>query len=547
MEEARIYRIHVEKKRGFNTEALGLKNDLAAFLGTEFPELRQLGSLRILMRYDIAPPAGGLLLPDAVHDIILHVLSDVRHDRIFFDEDLPVKKGDDYFAVEYLPGQYDQRSDSAEQCAELISGVRPRIHSASVYVLRAASPLSPAALLAVKRYLINPVDSREAAPWPVPGKKPGGGQFLFSEDAGVPPPVPVLEGFISGNFQAKESPAYALAMQEEDLQCCRAYFASEGRDPTLAELRVLDTYWSDHCRHTTFTTVLENLDVGKGPLKLALEKALALYHETRREVYGPSPPPVSLMDMAVIGYRALKKRGLAGRADMSAEINACTVKTEAETADGNKEPVLLLFKNETHNHPTEIEPFGGAATCLGGAIRDPLSGRAYVYQAIRISGGGDPRGELSRTLPGKLPQLKKARESAAGYSSYGNQIGLATGQVAEFYHPGFVAKHMELGAVIGAVPAAWVRREEPVPADTVILIGGKTGRDGIGGATGSSKSHTGTSVQSAGAEVQKGNAVEERKLQRLFRNPAFIRLVKRCNDFGAGGVAVAVGELAAGL
>jgi phosphoribosylformylglycinamidine synthase len=339
-------------------------------------------------------------------------------------------------------------------------------------------------------------------------------------------------------------------MALEDLIFCRKWFSSINRDPTLAELRVLDTYWSDHCRHTTFNTILEKIEIGEGPLAPALKNALALYESARKELYGndaPSSRPRSLWDMAVIGAKVLRKRGKADDVDASKEINACTVKVNAEFSDGSAEPWLLLFKNETHNHPTEIEPFGGAATCLGGAIRDPLSGRAFVHQAMRVTGGADPRTGLDKTLPGKLPQVKIAREAAAGYSSYGNQIGLATGQVAEFYHNGFLAKRMELGAVVAAVPAEWVRREEPASGDLVILVGGKTGRDGIGGATGSSKTHTGDSVQSAGAEVQKGNAVEERKLQRLFRNPMVTRLVKRCNDFGAGGVSVAVGELSGGL
>jgi phosphoribosylformylglycinamidine synthase len=339
-------------------------------------------------------------------------------------------------------------------------------------------------------------------------------------------------------------------MALEDLIFCRKWFSSINRDPTLAELRVLDTYWSDHCRHTTFNTILDKIETGEGPLAPALKNALALYESLREELYGNdalSSRPRSLWDMAVIGAKILRKRGAADDVDASEEVNACTVKVNAEFSDGSSEPWLLLFKNETHNHPTEIEPFGGAATCLGGAIRDPLSGRAFVHQAMRITGGADPRASLDKTLPGKLPQVKIAREAAAGYSSYGNQIGLATGQVAEFYHSGFLAKRMELGAVIAAVPAECVRREEPASGDLVILVGGKTGRDGIGGATGSSKAHTGDSVQTAGAEVQKGNAVEERKLQRLFRNPLVTRLVKRCNDFGAGGVSVAVGELAAGL
>ncbi|MDR2369898.1 MAG: phosphoribosylformylglycinamidine synthase, partial [Treponema sp.] len=531
----KVRRVYVEKKEGFNTEALALKNDMAAFLGTRFPELARLESMRVLRRYDAAAP-DDIAPQDAgfFEKITAAVLSEPQCDVVFFQDEAPSEKGESCFAVEYLPGQYDQRSDSAEQCAELVTGIRPRIRSASVYLFK-GPPLSPEALEAVKGYLVNPVDSREAS-LDIP--------LSLEDDAAEPPDVPLLEGFASGSTDAGP---YALAMSAADLECCRNYFAREGRDPSLAELRVLDTYWSDHCRHTTFTTVLENIAIGEGPLKPVLQKALARYMEARREAYGADGPPVSLMDMALVGFKVLKKRGRAESVDQSAEINACTIKINAQFDGGTPEPWLLLFKNETHNHPTEIEPFGGAATCLGGAIRDPLSGRAYVYQAMRITGGGDPRVSLAQTMPGKLPQLKIAREAAAGYSSYGNQIGLATGQVAEFYHPGFLAKRMELGAVIAAVPADQVRREEPLPGDVVILLGGKTGRDGIGGATGSSKSHTGESVKTAGAEVQKGNAVEERKLQRLFRNPRFTRLVKRCNDFGAGGVAVAVGELAGGL
>jgi phosphoribosylformylglycinamidine synthase len=414
-----------------------------------------------------------------------------------------------------------------------------------VYILRPGDvPVSGAALDAVKRYLINPVDSREAA-----AELPDS----LEEPPLNPADVPALNGFITANDADLDTTARSLglAMSAEDLRFCRDWFASIKRDPTLAELRVLDTYWSDHCRHTTFNTVLESIEVGGGPFAAALQNARARYEAARAEVYtedgARAAHPRSLMDMAVIGAKVLQQRGVARDVDVSKEINACTITVDVEFDDGSLEPWLLLFKNETHNHPTEIEPFGGAATCLGGAIRDPLSGRAFVHQAMRITGGGDPRVPLGDTLPGKLPQIKIAREAAAGFASYGNQIGLATGQVAEWYHPGFLAKRMELGAVVAAVPAAAVRREEPAPGDVVILVGGKTGRDGIGGATGSSKAHSGESVETAGAEVQKGNAVEERKLQRLFRSREAARLIKRCNDFGAGGVSVAVGELAAGL
>jgi phosphoribosylformylglycinamidine synthase len=532
-----IRRVFVEKRADFDIEARRLRADVVEFLGVRYPELAVLGGLRVLNRYDVDG------LDDArFEQTVCQVLSEPQCDEVFRGAAVPAETGDICFAVEYLPGQYNQRSDSAEQCAELVTGIKPRIRSAVAYVIRPGNiPVSAAALAAVKRYLINPVDSREASP-----ELPE----TLEDTETDPGDIPVLHGFIAANDRDIEETArvYGLAMSAEDLRFCREWFASIKRDPTLAELRTLDTYWSDHCRHTTFNTILEKIEIADGPLASALRNALALYEAARDEVYGPgSGRPRSLMDMAVIGAKVLGKRGLADDVDKSKEINACAVKVNAEFSDGVTEPWLLLFKNETHNHPTEIEPFGGAATCLGGAIRDPLSGRAFAHQAMRVSGGGDPRVPIADTLPGKLPQVKIAREAAAGFASYGNQIGLATGQVAEFYHPGFLAKRLELGAVIAAVPAAWVRREEPAPGDVVILVGGKTGRDGVGGATGSSKAHSGESVETAGAEVQKGNAVEERKLQRLFRNPETARLIKCCNDFGAGGVAVAVGELATGL
>jgi phosphoribosylformylglycinamidine synthase len=540
-------RVYVEKRAGFDVEARRLKAELTGFLGGQYPELAQVKGLRLLRRYDTA------YLDDAQFEAAVgSVFSEPQCDRVFFCVEPPAGRKDRYFGIEYAPGQYDQRADSAEQCAELVTGVRPAVRTADIYIFESSGePLSGAALEAVKRYLINPVDSREASmDMPESLEEP-------ETPAGD---IPILEGFRRKDANPEEweklAAEYSLAMSSEDLLFCQAYFSSLGRDPTLAELRILDTYWSDHCRHTTFTTVLEDISLdqaGDDASRRALRKALDLYEDARQELYAAAgkKPERTLMDIATIGAKVLKKRGLLADLDESGEINACTVRIRAEFGGPGEpvsgEPWLLLFKNETHNHPTEIEPFGGAATCLGGAIRDPLSGRAYVYQAMRITGGGDPRAGLAETLPGKLPQIKIAREAAAGYSSYGNQIGLATGQVAEFYHPGFIAKRMELGGVIGAAPEAWVCREEPVPGDVVILVGGKTGRDGIGGATGSSKMHTGESVETAGAEVQKGNAVEERKLQRLFRNPQVSLLIKRCNDFGAGGVSVAVGELAAGL
>jgi phosphoribosylformylglycinamidine synthase len=556
-----VQRVFVEKKAGFDIEARRLQAELADFLGVRYTALTRLAGLRVFNRYDVSG-----LDEEQFHLAVDLVLSEPQCDQVFLGARIPaVETPADvrFFGIEYLPGQYDQRADSAEQCIELAVGIKPVVRTARFYALEAGDvPLTGEAVEAVKRYLINPVDSRETA-YPASISEEG----AENPEHTVPADVPILEGFRSAGeaAMAQIRRDYGLAMSGEDLFFCQSYFKTEGRDPTLAELRILDTYWSDHCRHTTFTTILEHIvieDSPSGPERGipagpgncgagagALRNALARYEAARGEVYGSGvfERPQTLMDMATIGVKVLKKRGLLPDVDESKEINACTVKIDAEFTDGSREPWLLLFKNETHNHPTEIEPFGGAATCLGGAIRDPLSGRAFVYQAMRLTGGGDPRKDLAETLPGKLPQIKIAREAAAGYASYGNQIGLTTGQVAEFYHSGFIAKRMELGAVIGAVPQAWVRREEPEAGDLVLLVGGRTGRDGIGGATGSSKAHTGVSVETSGAEVQKGNAVEERKLQRLFRNPAVTRLIKRCNDFGAGGVSVAVGELAGGL
>ncbi|MDR2631749.1 MAG: phosphoribosylformylglycinamidine synthase [Spirochaetaceae bacterium] len=537
-----IRRVYVEKKQGFDIEARRLQTELADFLGAEYPALGAVKRLRLLRRYDVSR-----LSEAEFRRAVEMVFSEPQCDRVFYGAGLPAGEGDRFFGIEYVPGQYDQRSDSAEQCAELVLGVKPRVKTAEIYIFESSGePLPEAVLEAVKRYLINPVDSREA-----PEFMPDSLEEAAAEIGVVPtleefsriPPTREAEGALIEELREK----YGLAMSGDDLRFCRSYFAAQGRSPTLAELRVLDTYWSDHCRHTTFTTEL--LDLEQVEKDTALEGAWKIYEAARNEVYGTAAGEKkrTLMDMATIGAKVLKKRGLLPDLDESPEINACTIRVTARFSDGSCEPWLLLFKNETHNHPTEIEPFGGAATCLGGAIRDPLSGRAYVHQALRVSGGGDPRRPLGETRPGKLPQVKIAREAAAGYASYGNQIGLNTGLVAEFYHPGFIAKRLELGAVIGAVPQAWVRREAPREGDVVILLGGKTGRDGIGGATGSSKAHTGESVDKSGAEVQKGNAVEERKLQRLFRNPQVTRLIKRCNDFGAGGVAVAVGELAPGL
>ena len=523
-----VFRCFVEKKPGFDGEAQALLAELRDRLG-----VRALTALRLFRRYD----AEGLDAR-AWSRARLSILSEPQVDRLY-EERLPqLGAGWTLLAVEALPGQFDQRSDSAAQCIQLMTGgERPAVAAATVYAL--SGELSGDDLARIRDYLINPVESREA-----PLDKPA----TLALQAPVPAAVPVLEGFtaLDESGLAALQGQYGLAMDLADLAFLQAYFwDEEGREPTLTELRVVDTYWSDHCRHTTFSTHLDAVELADP----AVEAAYGRYLAAREEVYGPEKAaarPQTLMDLATIGAKVLKKRGLLPELDESDEINACSIRMTANV-DGEEQDWLLMFKNETHNHPTEIEPFGGAATCIGGAIRDPLSGRSYVYQAMRITGCGDPRTPLEDTLPGKLPQRKIAQTAAAGYSSYGNQIGLATGLVHEIYHPGYVAKHLELGAVVGAAPASHVRREAPAPGDVVILLGGRTGRDGIGGATGSSKSHDLTSLDTMASEVQKGNAPEERKLQRLFRDGAVTRLIKRCNDFGAGGVCVAIGELADGL
>ncbi|MPL99475.1 Phosphoribosylformylglycinamidine synthase [bioreactor metagenome] len=434
--------------------------------------------------------------------------------------------------MEYLPGQFDQRADSAAQCIQIISQKeRPIVRTAKVYLLEGS--LSADELSAVKKYVINPVESREASLEPFDTLKAS-----FS----IPTQVDVLEGFHALTMEALSDlhTRLGLAMDLDDLHFCQGYFAEEGRDPTITEIRVIDTYWSDHCRHTTFRTIIDGVTFEEALLQSAYGEYLAMRGSLGRA------KPVTLMDLATIASSWLKKTGRLEGLDESEEINACTVKIKVDV-EGELQDWLLLFKNETHNHPTEIEPFGGAATCIGGAIRDPLSGRSYVYAAMRVTGGANPLRPVAETIPGKLPQRKLVATAAAGYSSYGNQIGLATGEVNELYHDGYAAKHMEIGAVIAATPAENVRREQPVPGDVVILLGGRTGRDGCGGATGSSKAHDISSLETCGAEVQKGNAPEERKLQRLFRNSKAARLIKRCNDFGAGGVSVAIGELADGV
>ena len=523
-----VYRCYSTKKSGFDVEAQGLLAELREQLG-----LDALHALAILNRYDVEG------IDAAVYEQAkATVFSEPQVDAVF-DGDFPRPAGTySVLAVEALPGQFDQRADSAAQCIQLMTGgERPLIAYAKVYVLEGA--LSAPALEKVSDYLINPVESREAAL-----DKPE----TLARTYPVPAPVPVLEGFMSLNEAGLDiiREKYGLAMDLADLIFLQKYFCNEeGRDPTLTEVRVVDTYWSDHCRHTTFSTHLEEADIQDPRVRGAYERYLA----ARIEVYGEEKAkerPQTLMDIATIGTKALKKRGLLPELDESEEINACSIHVPA-VVDGEEQDWLLMFKNETHNHPTEIEPFGGAATCIGGCIRDPLSGRAYVHQAMRFTGAGDPRVPFDQTLEGKLPQRKLCQTAAAGYSSYGNQIGLATGHVAELYHPGYIAKRLECGAVVAAAPASHVRRERPAPGDVVILLGGRTGRDGIGGATGSSKSHDQKSLATMASEVQKGNAPEERKLQRLFRDPAVTRLIKRCNDFGAGGVSVAIGELADGL
>ena len=515
-----VYRIYVEKKPGFDGEARQLQNELTTLLG-----IRSLTGLRLLNRYDV----------EGISEELFRQCAGTVFSEPPVDDtcsELPAHQGL-AFAVEYLPGQFDQRADSAAECIQLISqGERPLVRSAKVYLLEGA--LTDAEVEEIKKYVINPVEAREASletratlqmTYAVPGAVATLTGFNQLDEAG-------LKAFIAEK---------GLAMDYGDIKFCQDYFRSEQRDPTITEIRMIDTYWSDHCRHTTFGTILDDVQIDDAVVQEAFDRYMALREET-----GRTEKPRCLMDVATIGAKALKQRGVLTNLDESDEINACTVKIKCDV-DGEDQDWLFLFKNETHNHPTEIEPFGGAATCIGGCIRDPLSGRVYVHQAMRLTGCGDPRTPVEQTLAGKLPQRKIAQTAAAGYSSYGNQIGLATGHVAELYHEGYIAKHLECGAVVGAAPAANVRRERPAPGDVVILLGGRTGRDGIGGATGSSKSHNLKSLDTMASEVQKGNAPEERKLQRLFRDGNVTRLIKRCNDFGAGGVSVAIGELADGL
>ena len=514
-----VYRIFVEKKKELRNEARGLLKNINDIL-----QIRSVKDVRVINRYDV--------------DNIEKELFDYAVGTVFSEPQLDItytdleNDGAIMFAVTYLPGQFDQRADSAAQCIQIISqGERPRVRTAKVYMLY--GDISDAELAEIKKYVVNPVEAKITTL-----EKPDTLETKYD----IPTTVETLDGFIDLDEKglADFVKNYGLAMDNDDIKFCQDYFKSENRNPTITEIRMIDTYWSDHCRHTTFLTNIDNCTFEDELLQATYDDYIA----TRKKL--GRTKPICLMDIATLAVRYLKKEGKLPKLDESEEINACTVKIKVDV-DGVSEDWLLLFKNETHNHPTEIEPFGGAATCIGGAIRDPLSGRSYVYGAMRVTGAANPLKSVSETLKGKLPQRKIVTTAADGYSSYGNQIGLATGIVDELYHDGYAAKRMEIGAVIAAAPAENVRREVPAPGDVVILLGGSTGRDGCGGATGSSKSHTLESLESCGAEVQKGNAPEERKLQRLFRNKEASLLIKRCNDFGAGGVSVAIGELADGL
>ncbi len=514
-----VYRIFVEKKPELANEARALKAEIIGFLGID-----RIEKVRVLNRYDAEN-----ITEELFNYAVSTVFSEPQLDNVYreLDED-----GAIVFATEYLPGQFDQRADSAAQCIQLISqGDKPTVASARVYMLYGA--LTDTDVAAIKKHVINPVESREASL---------AVRDTLVQDYSIPKDVRVLDGFLELDRAGLTDfvSDYGLAMDADDIEFCQSYFKTEGRCPTITEIRMIDTYWSDHCRHTTFNTTIDGVSFEDELLQRAYRD-----YVSAREYLGRTKP-INLMDIGTIAAKCLKKCGKLKNLDESEEINACTVKITVNV-DGKDEPWLLLFKNETHNHPTEIEPFGGAATCIGGAIRDPLSGRSYVYAAMRLTGAADPLKPLDQTLAGKLPQRKIVTTAAHGYSSYGNQIGLATGIVDEIYHDGYAAKHMEVGAVIAATPAENVRRETPEAGDIIILLGGRTGRDGCGGATGSSKSHNLKSLENCGAEVQKGNAPEERKIQRLFRNAEVSSMIKKCNDFGAGGVSVAIGELADGL
>lgn len=520
-----VKRIYVQKKPGFDIEAKGLLEDLKENLLMD-----NLQDVVVLNRYDVEG------ISEEVFKTAKNTVFSEPQVDICFEEEYPFEEQDKVFGVEYLPGQFDQRANSLSECLQILTeGKRPLSKSAKIYILK--GDLSTEDVNKIKSYIINPVDSRECTLEKLES---------LDEKQEEPADVVIVEGFIhmteedSKKFYEK----YGFAMDLEDLKFCQKYFRDEEkRDPTITEMKMIDTYWSDHCRHTTFLTRLEKVDINWDLANEVYEE----YKKSREFVYdNKKAKDICLMDIATIAVKELKKKGMLKDLDESEEINACSIKAQI-LVDGKPEEYLIMFKNETHNHPTEIEPFGGAATCLGGAIRDPLSGRVYVYQAMRVTGCADPRKSVQETMPNKLPQRKLTNEAARGYSSYGNQIGLATGQVAEIYHDGYAAKRLEIGALVGAAPKENVVRERPEPGDIVVLLGGRTGRDGCGGATGSSKAHNSESLTSCGAEVQKGNAPEERKIQRLFRNPEVTKLIKRCNDFGAGGVSVAIGELADGL
>ncbi|MCF0105056.1 MAG: phosphoribosylformylglycinamidine synthase, partial [Eggerthellaceae bacterium] len=516
-----VYRIFSEKKKDFCGEATALREELENFFG-----IKGIEKLRIINRYDVDGIDAKLF-----KKCIPLVFSEPQVDKVSKEIDAPTNAT--VFAVEFLPGQFDQRADSASECILLISQKkRPIVRYAKIYVLQ--GDLSTNEIETIKRHVINPVEAREASL-----DKPQTLEIGYE----APKTVEVLNSFLDLSEDELDDfiEERGLAMDLSDIRFCQKYFADEGRCPTITEIKIIDTYWSDHCRHTTFGTILDDVQIEDEKVEAAYREYLKM-----RTELGLEKKEICLMDMGTIGSKWLRMQGFCTEIDESEEVNACTIKIKCDR-DGHEEDWLYLFKNETHNHPTEIEPFGGAATCIGGAIRDPLSGRSYVYQAMRLTGAADPKIDVEDTIPGKLPQRNLVTKAAEGYSSYGNQIGLATGCVHELYHPGYAAKRMEIGAVVAAGPAENVKREHPTPGDVILLLGGKTGRDGIGGATGSSKGHKKSSLETCGAEVQKGNAPMERKLQRLFRRKDACELIKRCNDFGAGGVSVAVGELADGL
>ena len=524
-----VRRVYVEKKKDFAVKAKELQEEIRSYLGIE-----GVTGVRVLMRYDVEN------ISDEVFEQACRTVFSEPPVDMLYRESFACAPGDRVFSVEYLPGQFDQRADSAVQCVRFLrEDEEPVIRTATTYVIEGT--VSEEELASIKSFCINPVDSRQSEE-----EKPETLVTVFEE----PADVKIFDGFCDME-EAVLKELYTslnLAMTFRDFLHIQNYFRNEEkRDPSMTEIRVLDTYWSDHCRHTTFSTELTDVSFADGYYRKPIEETYRQYLSDRKEIFGERKDKfVCLMDLALMAMRKLKAEGKLNDQEESEEINACSIVVPVEV-DGQTEEWLVNFKNETHNHPTEIEPFGGAATCLGGAIRDPLSGRTYVYQAMRVTGAADPTVSVKETLKGKLPQKKLVRGAAQGYSSYGNQIGLATGYVKEIYHPDYVAKRMEIGAVMGAAPRRDVIRETSDPGDLIILLGGRTGRDGCGGATGSSKVHTEASIETCGAEVQKGNAPTERKIQRLFRRPEVTRLIKKCNDFGAGGVSVAIGELAAGL